>query len=173
MPKGLLDSAVYAAMQTDKPYKSYIKKIIGKVSVYVLNPFSGEPEVKLLKGLPKSKKNSDCIVDVWSEMEDAYFKRTNRKQFEMGNITPYVRPENEPMVEPTVNELSDEQLLAMLKLKYFELAKRLGEFTSISPLYRILDIARENDKTEKIIKLIESKISEFQQEELGSNEDDE
>lgn len=169
MAKNLLDSSVYSLMQTGKPYKSYIKTILGKVYVTVLNPFTGEPEGKIIKGNPKGKDKDDCIVDFWSEIEDAFFRRMNKRHLEAGELIPYTRKE-EAVSERSPNDLTEEELDELLTSRFMTLQHRVNRMTSVSPVFRLIERARELEKSEKIIKFLEGKLSELQLQDYGSVE---
>lgn len=161
-----LDSGVYSAMQTGQPYSSYIKTILGKVYVTILNPFTGEPVGKIIDGDPRGKNKESCIIDTWSEMEDVFFKRMNKTHFEKGNIIPYTRKADEE-VEKSPNEITDEEIDMLLGSRFLALQNAVNKFTSVSPVFRMLDRARELEKSEKIIKFLEGKLSELQLEEYN------
>lgn len=163
----LKDSSVFASMQEGPPYKSYIKTVTAKVYVTVLNPFNHEPEGRVLVGRP-NKKEEGCIVDVWSDKEDMFFKRMNKKHFDDGNLVTYQR--DNPTTELATKEITDEFLLSLLdakKHKFISFQHELNKFTTLAPLFRLKDLAVETEKSEKIIKSIEAKISELDQKEYA------
>lgn len=152
----------FVAMQTGKPYKSYKKTILGLVYVSVLNSFSREPEGMILRGDPR-KLEPDSFVDLWDDVEDAFFRRKNKRHLETGILIAFEKPENyqEPVVEKYAS-YSDEQLEEVLGQKWLALMKSINETNSESVLYRLLTIARENEKSEKLISAIEARLSEVQ-----------
>lgn len=158
-----IDSTVFSQMQTGEPFASYIKTILGKVYVQIINPWNGELEGLILEGDPKKKQDS-CIVDVWNSAHDAYFRRVNKKHFELGELQKYERP-IEYVEEKSPNELTEEDVANLLdghKTQFLKLKSKLGEITSEVPLFRILEKARELEKSEKLIKAIEARLSEVQ-----------
>lgn len=165
-----LNSGVYAAMQTGQPYSSYIKTIVGKIYVTILNPFYGEPVGKIIEGDPRGKNKESCIIDTWSEKEDVFFRRMNRAHFEKGNIIPYVRKAEE-INDEFVNDITDEMIDTLLGSRFLVLQNAVNKFTSPPPVFRILNRARELEKSEKIIKFLEGKLSELQLKEYGSVEE--
>jgi hypothetical protein len=142
-----------------KPYKSYIKKILGKVYVMVLDQFSNQPVGILLTGDPR-KKDEGCIVDVFSEIEDVYFRRTNKRHFETGDIIPYARVEE--VREKTVEQFDDAELLGVVNQKFIALQHSLNKITSEAVLFRMLALAQDNEKSDKIVGAIKARVSEVQ-----------
>lgn len=159
MDKGL-DSSIYGLMQTGKPQRSYIKTILGKAYVTVLNPFSGNPEGRLLVGNPKDSDKEGCIVDIWSDKEDMFFKRANKKAIETGVVINYVRKEVEE--SKSENDVSDEELDKILSEPFITLQRKVNKLTSVAPVFRLVERARELDKSEKIVSFLERKLSEIQ-----------
>jgi len=105
-----LGPSVFSAMQTGQPYKSYIKTVLGKVYITVLDPFSKTPVGILLEGNQKNDKDREkCIVNVWSEMEDAFLRRTNAMQFRVGNLKEYKLQSDDYTIRHK-NEYTDEEL---------------------------------------------------------------
>lgn len=153
------DLQVFSAMQTGKPYKSYKKTILGKVQVIVLNPFSQESSAVLLEGEDGSP---DSILDVWSEKEDAFFKRMNRRALETGRIIAFTRKEEEPLEVNTPEQMSDEEIKNLIKKPFLSLRAILEGTSSEAFVYRILRAAREAEKSEKFISAIEARLGEIQ-----------
>jgi hypothetical protein len=159
-----MDTSTYGLMQTDDPFKSYTKTILAKVFVNVLNPFTGEVEGIILVGNPKEHIRT-AIVDIWTEKGDSYFRNANQKHFEDGTIIPYTKEKTEPTEEEHLNTLSDEEIEVLLKSKFFTLSNAVSKMTAVAPVYRTLEMAKELEKSEKIIKFLEGKISELQMKE--------
>jgi hypothetical protein len=152
------DPRVFASMQSGAPYATYRKTILGKVYVTVLSPFTNKPEGILLEGEPK--EDSRAIIDVWSEMEDLYFKRQNKKHFQEGTI---IRVEREPVQElHTIEQYSDNELKEVINYRYITFNKTLNEITTAPVLMRMLDLSREMEKSERIVKAIEARLSAIQ-----------
>jgi hypothetical protein len=153
-----LDNKVFSAMQTGKPLESYRKTILGKVCVDVLSPFTGKPEALILSGDPKRDEAAE--VDLWSEMSVAFFKNSNKKLLSKGLLIKIVKEEKE---EPrTIEQYSDEELKEVVNQRYYNLQKTLSEITAPAVVFRMLDLAREMDKSEKIIKSLETRLSQLQ-----------
>ena len=153
---------IFSAMQTGKPYKSYIKTILGQVYVVRLDSFSNQPAGVLLKGNPRNK-DEECIIDVWSEKEDVFFKRMNARLFKIASIIAYERPEVETLSEEDdINSSTDEELVTILNSKYLAFSSSVNKITSEGALFRLLGLARENEKSEKYIKFIELRLATIQ-----------
>ncbi len=151
----------FAAMQTGTPYKSYIKKSVGKVLVRVLNPFDEKPEEIILYGNPFTSPNKESmIVDVWNDKQDVYFKKMNTIHLANGMVVEYKRAEVAP--EKVYNALSDEEIEQILKAKYMVLKHALEKITTATAALRFLNLARDLDISEKYVKLIEGRLAELQ-----------
>jgi hypothetical protein len=159
MPGTEFDPQTYANMQTGKPYASYRKTILGKVYVNVLDPFNNQPTGFIIAGRPDSE---EAIYDVFSEMEDVYFKRSNRKHFDMGELIKFERPTVEVVKEKTIEQYSDEELKEVINFPYMKLRKYIDGTEVEAVLFRMIDLAREMEKSEKIIRLLEGRLSEIQ-----------
>ena len=149
---------VFSAMQTGKPYKTYRKTILGKVSVTLLDPFTDQPIGMLLKGNPKTDETSK--IDIWTEREDMFFKRMNKRHFEIGNLLEIVRKEE--VVERGIESYSDEELAAVLKTPFLSLQSTINKIESEAVMLRIVELAKEMEKSAKIMKVLESRLSELQ-----------
>ena len=156
---------VFSAMQEGEPLARYKKTILGQVHVVVLNPFSEEPEGLILKGDPNKASELDSqIVEVWSDKADAFFKRMNRAHFEAGRLAVL---ESKPEEPKSPNELTDEEVDKILNSKFLTLKSKLNSFTSEAPVFRLLNRARELEKSEKLIKHIEKRLQDLQLESYG------
>jgi hypothetical protein len=151
---------IYSKMQTDAPYKTYKKTILGKVYLTVINPFSGEPEGIIVSGDPKKNEG---LIDIWDIKQDMFFRRSNKRQFEMGNIIEYKRPIEEQPKEREIESYSDEELKEVINQKFMALQHTVNKIKTETVLIRMIDLAREMEKSEKIIKVFEARLAELQQ----------
>ena len=152
-----MDTSTYGLMQTDDPFKSYTKTILAKVFVNVLNPFTEEVEGIILEGNPKERHRT-AIVDIWSEKGDSFFRNANQRHFEEGTIIPYTKEAVEQTEEEHLNTLNDEEIEILLKSKYFTLSNAVSKMTAVAPVYRTLEMAKDMEKSEKIIKFLEGRL---------------
>jgi hypothetical protein len=151
----------FAAMQAGTPYKSYIKKSVGKVLIRVLNPFDEKPEEIILYGNPFTSPNKESmIVDVWNEKQDVYFKKMNAVHLANGMIVDYKRTDESQA--KNYNALSDEEIEKILKSKYMVLKHALDKVTTATAALRVLNLARDLDVSEKYINIIEGRLAELQ-----------
>jgi hypothetical protein len=150
---------IYSAMQTGKPFKTYKKTVLGRVYVSAIDPFNEQPTGVMLYGDPK-RNDESCFIDMWSERDDLFFKKMNKVHFSSGYIIETVRKE-QTVVETPIEQYSDEQLKAVVNYKFLALQARLNKINSDVVLYRMLDLAREMDKSEKITRVIEARLSEI------------
>lgn len=159
------EANVYSMMQTGTPYKSYRKVVLGKIYVTTWDSFQNKPIGMIIEGDPSGKDADACIVDVWDEREDVFFKRANRRQFETGYLVDYVRPITTPPKSP--NDFTDDELVTLIGKNFLGLKAVVNKMTSVAPVYRLLIVAKDLEKSEKIIKFLEGRISELQAEEYG------
>lgn len=149
------------ALLSNEPFKRYIKAIISRVSVKILDPISlAETEV-ILSGDP-AKEEPGCILDLWTPMEVVYFERNNRQILAEGLLVDYVKSV-QPV--PTVNNVTDADIDAVLNDKFFSLKNLLKQFTSPAPVLRVLERAKALNKPVKTIEAITARLSELQAEE--------
>jgi hypothetical protein len=144
----------YSAMQADQPLAIFKKTIVGKVAITVLNPFSGAPEGIILVG-----DSEDSYVKLWDEKQLSFFERANRDHFKNGRLQ---RVEQAPVPQPSPNIISDEEIDELLNGHYKTLQSKVKTFTSEAPVHRILNRARELDKSEKLITWLEGVLAEMQ-----------
>jgi len=158
MSENEIQLKMFAAMQLEKPFKTYRKTILGRVSVNYIEPFSGKPSGIILMGNPKTDEGAR--IDTWTEVDDSFFRKMNKRQFEVGNILEMERVEE--VKERTIESFSDEELTKIINSKYFTLEATLNKITSVAVLFRMVELAKELEKSDKIMKAFESKISELQ-----------
>ena len=151
-------SQIYSAMQLNKPFKTYRKTILAKVSVNILDPFTDIPTGILLTGNPKTDSNAS--IDLWSEKEDVFFKRMNKRHFEIGNLLEIVRVEE--VRERTIESYTDEELSTIINSKFLSLQSILNKTDSVAVLLRMIDLAEGLEKSDKIMSALKSRLSELQ-----------
>lgn len=133
--------------------KVYYKRAVGyDVGVRY---FRGDADGKMLTRV-------DPVVEVDSE---------NLKEFKLANkrviLEGLIVETAEPQIEwESDNQISDEELSNILK-QYLVLKQRLQKIDSLPILYRFMEAAREQDKSKKIISLIQARIDE-----VGEDEED-
>lgn len=154
-------NALFSAMSKGKPFKSYIKTILGKVFITYWDVFENKPVGGLLEGDPR-KKEDGSYIDLYSEEEDHFFRRSNRKHFDVGVLTAYEHPENE-VRERTIEEFSDDELKELINSPFLKLQNAINKTSSEAVVYRILNLAQDLEKSDKVITAIESRLSEIQQ----------
>jgi hypothetical protein len=165
----LLSQKDYGVIEGKPPYATYIKSVLAKLYVRILSPYNQEKEGIILEGDPKSRNNESCIIDVWSIAEDRFFHRENQKHFEKGYLLPYTRKEVVLTEEDTVNSMSDEELKTLLAkgTPFFTLQNKVNKMTSVAPVSRLLEFAKELEKSQKIITFLEGKMAEIQMHEFN------
>lgn len=156
----LARNEVFSAMESDTPYASYIKTILGQVAVTVWDSTLDKPTEIILNGNPK-KKEEGCIVKTWNVKEDSVFKRLNIRHFKSGTIIPYQVPANSTP-ERTIEQSTDDELKEILNSKYLSLINKLNKIDSVAVLFRMRGLAEDMEKSSKIIDAIEKRISEVQ-----------
>jgi len=156
------DYDAYSAMQEGEPIKRYIKTILGKVHVVVLNPFSEEPEGVILEGRPGNMDDlPNMVVDLWTNKQVVFFEKMNKKHLDAGRLA--LTSKTAPQ-QKSPNVLTDEEIDEILASKFLALKNKLNKFTDPAPVFRLLNRARELDVSEKYIKHIEERLTELQME---------
>lgn len=156
------DHDIYAAMQDGKPMAVYRKGILGKVHVITLNPFTEEAEGVILEGNPAKADEIDTqVIELWTTKSQLFFERMNKKHIEAGRLN-LVEKAALPKAPLSPNIISDEEIDVLLNSKFLALKARLDKFTDTAPVFRVVNRARELEKSEKIIKHIEERISQLQ-----------
>jgi hypothetical protein len=160
-----MDTKVFAVMQEEKPYRTYTKRIIGKVGVKILNPFTHEEEMILLTGHPSDET---AFLDVWSAGEAQYVEKYNAPLIKKGILVKKDRPEVEKLTEEEkYNQLSDEELDEILNSRWLKFVNALNKMTSEAPVHTMYRLAQEQEKSEKTITAIKARLSEIQSEKYG------
>jgi len=172
----MVDVRISGARMEGEPFARYKKTIVGKVYVTILDPFLDQPVGVILEGVPEKGaivqrkfRGPDPldtqIVEVWDARQDSFFRKVNKKHFDAGRL---MLIEGELPVAPvSPNALSDAELDVILSSRFLALQNRLNALTDEAPLFRLLNRARELEKSEKIIKHIEERLAEVQLESYG------
>lgn len=153
---------VYSLMQTGDPYKSYYKTIPAKLYLTVWDSFNEAPRGLIIEGTDVES----CIVDVWSEKEDVFLRRANKRHFDTGYLVPHLRRER--VEEVPVNTFTEDELDELLNSPFLKLQSSVNKMTSVAPIFRMVGLAKAQDKSEKILNFLEGKISELQKQEYES-----
>lgn len=146
------------SLMMNEPHKRFIKAVISRVSVKILDPVSLQPSEVILMGDPKDEPE-DSILDLWTPVEVVYFERNNKQILKEGLIVEYNKSIK---TEPSVNLLSDEEIDTILNDRFFTLKNTLDKLTSPAPVHRILMRAEQLDKPTKTVKAIQARLSELQ-----------
>lgn len=147
---------VFSAMQTGVPLARFQKTIVGGVLVRVINPFTDMPESLILTGEGKSS-----YIEIWREKDLAFFKRFNEDHFKAGRLKEL---KEIPAEERSPNEITDEEIEALLdtSVKFFALKARVEKFTDVAPVLRVLNRARELEKSEKLVRYLEGRMADLE-----------
>lgn len=160
-----MSAEMYSAMQTGKPFKVYKKTVLAMVFIQVLNPFDGTPEGRILKGNP-NRNDEECFVQLWSEKEDAFFKRVNKKHLTGGYLIPYKVDKflggKDKDKGINYSKFTDEDIEKIVNSKFLALRAHLNKATSEAHVIRILSMAQELEKSDKLIQAITARLSELQ-----------
>lgn len=154
---------VYAAMQEGKePVARYKKSIVGQVQVSVLDPFSDKPTYLLLKGVDGDK---DSMIDLWTNKQLVFFERMNNSHIKAGRLIKTSTKQAEPVLSP--NQVSDEEIDELLSSKIAILREKVETFTETPPILRLLNRARELEKSERVVKYLEEQMAKLELERYG------
>lgn len=154
---------VFSAMAEDKPVVTYVKTIVGKVHLTVLDPYSGKPVPVTLQGSPAAN-NPKAVVQVWSTKDNQFFKQMNREHLAAGVLKPLTPVEEVARKQEPVspNTISDEEITEILNKPFLALKNKLNSFTAPAPVYRFERMAEEMEKSEKILEAIRARASELE-----------
>jgi hypothetical protein len=158
-----LNIKTVSTLQTGEPYKTYRKTILGKVRILAFNVFTQKPEEVLLAGNPL---DTNSMYSVYSEMEDLFFRRNNMRHLKEGTIIAHSVVSDAE--EVGVEQSSDEEIRKAVNSKFAVLQNLLRDTESETFINRVLTIAREEEKSDKIIGFIETRLSEIQMKKAGN-----
>ncbi|MGQ9844333.1 MAG: hypothetical protein ACUVRK_12345 [Spirochaetota bacterium] len=156
------NTEILERMANSNPYKSYKKTIAGKVYVQYLDPFSHEQLGTLLSGDPTKEEG---IFNVWSNLENTYFKQMNKRLFEMGYLVEYTKP---VVFEKSPNEKTDDEIEALFDEKFLTFQSEVKKVTSEVTLQRMLVIGENKNKSPKYLEFIRNRLVDIQQNEFSS-----
>jgi hypothetical protein len=147
-----------------EPVARYKKVIVGQVCVSIIDPFTGAPVDRILKGKEGDPNvfEDDITVTMWTEMDHDYFRRANQVLLQAGYITPCNK--EIPDVPTSVNEISDGELIEVLNKKFFAMKSLLDKVTSPIPVMRLLQLAEDMNRPVGTINVIKERLSELQAE---------
>lgn len=158
-----MEYQVASAMQEGTPYKAYKKQILGIVWVDVINPFTRQPERVALKGNPHSKTDIETTtIRVWEAGQAAHFEQANKTLFQKGYILPYEWKGEDNTQEKNWNTISDTEIRDLINSPFMKLKHAMDKMTSEAVLYRVLQAAKDEDKSEKLTKAIEERLAMVQ-----------
>jgi len=160
---------MFSAMYGGKPFKTYKKTILGKVHINIWDNFEDKPVMILLEGDP-NKNDPDCFINLWSEKDDVFFRKApyNRRHLKEGRIIE-IQVEEPKAQEKTIESSTDEELEKLVNSPFLALQNALNKTESEALLFRILNIAHRLEKSDKLVRAIESRLSEVQEQKFANN----
>ena len=162
---------VLSAALSETPVKSYKKVILGKVLLKVWDSMLNAEKELVFRGDPR--RGDETVFDVFSDHERIYFERMNRNLFKSGDLIEFKRPQVVEEVKKTYEQYSDDELKEIINARGFALGAALNKIDSTSVLFRIQYLARDMEKSEKVMKTIEARISELQAQEYSPKQQEE
>jgi hypothetical protein len=159
---------IYSQMQSGEPYKTYKKVIPSWVAVTVLNVFNDRPERITLKGDP-AVNDIDCYVPLWSDKEYLFFKRQNRNHIADGRLIESTYPKEEDIPQ-SVNNLTEKETIELVNGPFMTLKRRIEKMDSEAAVYRVVQIAEQQERPEKTMNFLRESLSRLQ---LGIKEEEE
>lgn len=146
----------------------YIKACRGRLAVEIIDPFSGEAIIRILKGdtTDPNMDDEEALVPLYTEYDQQYFLQSNRKIINRGLIVPYTP---EFVEEQSVNVITEDELIEALDKPFFAVKALLDKFTSPVPVERLLRKAKELNKTSGVVDAIEVRLAVLQEEEYTSD----
>lgn len=150
-------------MVDKNPVKSYKKVVLGQLLLKTWDSMLGKEVEIIFSGEPNSES---AIFDVWSDWEKLYFERNNKKHFEKGMLIPWTRQEEVEAVRG-FEQYTDAELTEIVNSKFLSLQSTLNKIKTVAVLFRMMAIASELEKSDKITSIIQKRISELQTEEFA------
>jgi len=152
------DLQVYAAMQTERPKKTYIKSQLGKVVVKVLNPFDEKPEEVILEGDPR-KYEETCFVDLWDDKQISYFEKMNKRLISTGWIHEISREEVELNKERGIYaNYTKKDKIELFDRSFMAFRSFINRVNDIEFLTDLIEVGKEIDAPQSYIKAINGRI---------------
>jgi len=145
------------------PVKSYKKVVLGQLLLKTWDTMIGKETEIIFAGEPNS---DSAIFDVWSDWEKLYFERSNKRHFEKGMIIPWERKVEVEAVRG-FEQYTDSELGEIINSKFLALQSTLNKIQSVAVLFRMMSIASDLEKSDKITGVIQKRISELQTEEFS------
>lgn len=145
------------------PVKSYKKVVLGQLLLKTWDAMIGKEVEIIFSGEPNS---DSAIFDVWSDWEKLYFERSNKRHFEKGMLIPWERKEAVEAVRG-FEQYTDSELGEIINSKFLALQSTLNKIQSVAVLFRMMSIAADMEKSDKITGVIQKRISELQTEEFA------
>lgn len=168
-----LDPKHYELMSDAKPYKCYIKRILGQLWITILDPYDESKITGLiLKGNPKAANHDTCIVKLWTPKQDKFFKELNKRHFDAGRLLEIPVDDvvkSEQVVERPYTDYNDDELLELLSLRYSKLVEVVNKIDQQAVLGALISLAEEHDKSKRTITLLQSKLAQLQEKDYTPN----
>jgi len=127
----------------------------------VLNPFTDQPEIILLEGDPKDKSNESNHVKIYTDKELAFFMRMNRRLLEIGHVIrddKFITEEKDEEKKP-LEQYTDDELAELISKPYVVAKKAVDSTDNPVVLNRMLDIAKDLNKSAKLVSYISDRIA--------------
>ena len=152
----------FTLMKAGTPLATFKKTILGQLSVDVISLFDDQPMNILMKGIP-AKNEEGSFVEIWSEKGLMYFLRSprNKKHLTAGRLIEYNRP-RDTNVQKTANNLSEEELEALVVSPFMRLKSVVESMTTEAALLRIVEAAETANRPEKTMLYLRGKLSLIQ-----------
>ena len=152
--------ALRESMEGGIPKATYIKTIVGRLGLSMIDPLTGMPADIELSGDPNDNGTDidDITVTLWSDFEFEFFRRANKALLQIGYLAPYTK---EIVKEISVNEVEDSVLEEALGKPFFSVKALLDRFTAPMPVERMLKMAEEANKSSGTVDAIKKRLSEL------------
>jgi hypothetical protein len=99
------------------------------------------------------------VVEVYDAEAEKFFLKQNKAALVHGYL---IEISDYETTLDKVNAVTDGELKDMLKLHYMKLKTRIDQFTSVVPLQRLLELAKDADKPIKTVQMIEAAIAKLE-----------
>jgi len=150
----------------DKTYPIFYRKVVkGAVSGLCLTK-RGDLDEYILKGDPNNSETDidDITLEIFDEEGEKFFMKKNKGAIKNGYL---MQLETHNVEIDETNAVSDGFLKDLLKQPYPKMKKSVGEFTSSTPIRRLLVLAEEDNKAIKTVTFIRKAAENLEEKERG------
>lgn len=151
---------IFILAEIEEPFKKYTKTVDYVVTGWRLDTDGRQVEF-ILESPTETFDYEQEVLEIYSEREDKFFRQRNRRLFEKGLIKEFT---GEPETVDETNFLTDAEVNEIATIRSSEeLKNELNALTSRATVLRIQKAAKEIGRPARIMKVIDTRLSELLQ----------